>query len=315
MLTLTERLEGGLVGLLVGDALGVPYEFHDPHNLPQEVTMDPPKGFARSHASVPPGTWSDDGAQALALLDSLLACNGLNDKHLAGRLCAWLFEAAYTPDGRVFDVGIQTRRALEIARVGGLGVFDRPLNDEHESSQGNGSLMRSLPIALWYKGDRVLDLVNMAFMQSAVTHWHLNAHVCVAIYVLWAKHLLAGAKPMDGWLLALKDLDDSLESKSPARQVFVTLAQWTQRPTGTGYVIDSIFSARDALVESDDYESAVRMAISFGHDTDTTACIAGGLAGILYGNRSIPREWRSALRGREVYRPLLEDLIAWRQTK
>jgi ADP-ribosylglycohydrolase len=74
MPTLHERLEGGLFGLLIGDALGVPYEFHPPQALPPlaEIEMAPPAAFARAHVGVPPGTWSDDGAQALALLASLL---------------------------------------------------------------------------------------------------------------------------------------------------------------------------------------------------------------------------------------------------
>ena len=74
MPALHERIAGGLWGLLVGDALGVPYEFHEPHDLPprHQLEMRPPASFRRAHAHVPPATWSDDGAQALALLASLL---------------------------------------------------------------------------------------------------------------------------------------------------------------------------------------------------------------------------------------------------
>lgn len=85
MPTLAERLEGGLLGLLIGDALGVPYEFYPPQALPPvaELEFTPPPGFRRSHASVSPGTWSGDGAQALALLASLLAQDTLDlDKSL-----------------------------------------------------------------------------------------------------------------------------------------------------------------------------------------------------------------------------------------
>ena len=81
-------VEAGLIGLLVGDALGVPYEFHRPDGLPprDRIEMDPPPGFRRAHAGVPPGTWSDDGAQALVLLDSLLANDGLDLAHFADGL-------------------------------------------------------------------------------------------------------------------------------------------------------------------------------------------------------------------------------------
>lgn len=68
------KIKGGLYGLLVGDALGVPYEFHHSSQIPEYdlIEMEPPAGFLRAHSGVKPGTWSDDGAQALCLLDSLL---------------------------------------------------------------------------------------------------------------------------------------------------------------------------------------------------------------------------------------------------
>lgn len=76
MPTRAERIAGGLIGLLVGDALGVPYEFHEADEIPPsaQIEFEPPAGFDRSHKGTPPGTWSDDGAQALCLLDSLLVC-------------------------------------------------------------------------------------------------------------------------------------------------------------------------------------------------------------------------------------------------
>lgn len=109
-----QRVSGGLVGLLVGDALGVPYEFHPPESIPRAALIEyvPPPGFQRAHVGVPPGTWSDDGAQALILLDSLLACDGLNLVHFAGGLRRWLMEGFYAVNRSVFDIGAQTSTAL-----------------------------------------------------------------------------------------------------------------------------------------------------------------------------------------------------------
>ena len=94
---LSERLAGGLLGLLVGDAVGVPYEFLESYEVPglQEIELDPPPGFRRAHASIPPGTWSDDGAQALVLLDSLLDRGCLDLDDLAHRLRAWYDTATW----------------------------------------------------------------------------------------------------------------------------------------------------------------------------------------------------------------------------
>jgi ADP-ribosyl-[dinitrogen reductase] hydrolase len=80
MTTRLERIRGGMYGLLTGDALGVPYEFSAPQDIPERrlIDMSPPPGFARAHSSVPEGTWSDDGAQALLLLASLVECPSLD---------------------------------------------------------------------------------------------------------------------------------------------------------------------------------------------------------------------------------------------
>src|SRR5438094_2625874 len=90
-MTRWERIEGGILGLLMGDALGVPYEFHPPEALPpvDSIEMDPPAAFERAHRRVPPGTWSDDGAHALCLLASLLDCGQLDIDDFGRRLVGW----------------------------------------------------------------------------------------------------------------------------------------------------------------------------------------------------------------------------------
>ena len=147
-----QRVSGGLLGLLVGDALGVPYEFHPPESIPPAdlIEFSPPPGFQRAHVGVPPGTWSDDGAQALVLLDSLLACDGLDLAHFAGGLRRWLLEGFYAVNRSVFDIGAQTSTALN--RLG-AGIPPESSGPSDERHNGNGSLMRVLPLALWHRGD------------------------------------------------------------------------------------------------------------------------------------------------------------------
>lgn len=78
---------------------------------------------------------------------------------------------------------------------------------------------------------------------------------------------------------------------------------------GSGYVVDCLHSARRALEQGSSYEQVVRRAISLGNDTDTTACVAGGIAGIRYGLSGIPARWREALRGQALHQDLLEQLV------
>ena len=134
-ITFEDRIRGAVYGLLVGDALGVPYEFHSAQDLPfqEEIEFDPPDYFRRSHTGVPSGTWSDDGAQALILLDSLLACSGLDPDHFARGLVDWYDRGFMTPDGIVFDVGIQTASSIKELK-GGISPTLSGGFDEYSSS-------------------------------------------------------------------------------------------------------------------------------------------------------------------------------------
>ena len=300
------RIAGGLVGLLVGDALGVPYEFHDADRLPPVSAIDfrPPPGFPRSHSSVPPGTWSDDGAQALCLLASLVECGRLDPADFADRLLRWYREGYLAVDGRVFDVGVQTRRALErLAR----GVPATEAGPSDEQSNGNGSLMRVLPLALWHGGTDA-DLVRDAGLQSVVTHGHARSRACCALYCLWARRTLDEAA--DPWAEAVAALRSIGEDDLALLAELNDVIRPDDHPPGSGggYVVDCLWSARTAC-RQETFEDVARTAVGIGNDTDTTAAVAGGIAGVRLGIEAIPERWRYNLRGRDLYRPLLDGLL------
>ncbi len=308
-ISLASRVSGGLWGLLVGDAVGVPYEFHRPDRLPPRdaIEMTPPAGFLRAHRGVPTGTWSDDGALALALLDSLLAKGSLDLPDFATRMLAWFERGAYTPDGRVFDVGNQTARAFASLREGKSPETSGP---DGERENGNGSLMRVLPLALVHRGS-VADLARLAELQSLPTHGHARSRVCCALYCLWARFELEG--DTDGFMRAATELRRIYAGDEERLEVleFHVRPEDTSPGGGSGYVVDTLRSARDVLMEPS-YEGVVKAAIALGHDTDTTACVAGGIAGIRHGVEGIPARWSEALRGREVVAPLLDSLLTKR---
>jgi ADP-ribosyl-[dinitrogen reductase] hydrolase len=301
-----QQIHGGLIGLLVGDALGVPYEFHDPRDIPRFdlIEYEPPAGFARAHKSTPPGTWSDDGAQAMCLLASLQHHNRLEPQDLAQRFLDWYEHGYLAVDARVFDVGIQTAKSIRAIQAG-VPALEAGSNDQY--SQGNGSLMRVLPLVLWHQGGDA-ELVSLAHDQSKITHGHLVCQVCCALYCLWARRILENHS--GAWDAAL----EALRATYATRPEHLAVLEDVFRPraernvTGTGFVIDSLFSAKWAL-EQGDFETVVRAAISLGNDTDTTACIAGGLAGIRDGLEGIPIRWREGLRGQEWLEPLLKTLM------
>ena len=308
MTALEERIAGGLWGLLVGDAVGVPYEFHPPHDLPprEQIDMRPPPGFRRAHAGVSPGTWSDDGAQALALLASLLECGALDLADFGRRLVAWYERGYLAVDNHVFDVGIQTSQAIRELMAGAPAHSAGPA---HEHANGNGSLMRVLPLALWHRGSDH-ELVRDAHAQSLVTHGHLRSQVCCALYCLWARRMLQDVP--DAWGEAARTLRTIYGGASPAAEELERQIRPDEPPEGrgSGYVVDCLRSARLAI-GAGGYEDVVRAAIALGHDTDTTACVAGGIAGIRDGVGAIPSRWLEQLRGKDLVEPLLRQLIEY----
>ncbi|QDV38875.1 ADP-ribosylglycohydrolase family protein [Tautonia plasticadhaerens] len=303
---LRDRIEGGLLGLLVGDALGVPYEFHAPEDLPpvEAIEMTPPEGFRRAHATVPPGTWSDDGAQALCLLASLLDCGRLELEDLGRRLVDWHGRGYLAVGGVVFDIGITTAGALHRLRDGVPAELAGPTG---ERDNGNGSLMRALPLALWHLGGDA-ELADLACSQSKLTHGHARSQACCALYCLWARRILQGAP--DPWRDAVSTLRGLCDYDSPLMIELEGAIRPDEPPSGrgTGYVVDCLRSARLAL-DAGPYEAVVKAAVALGHDTDTTACVAGGLAGLRDGASAIPARWLDALRGKPLYEPLLDRLV------
>ena len=191
---LADRLSGAVWGHLIGDAVGVPYEFGPPVPAASVVF-----GRPGTHGR-PPGTWSDDGAMMLALLDSLLTV-GFDPADQGDALPGWADDGAYTPDGEgKFDIGNATAGALDRVR-GGIPAEEA---GGDETTLGNGSLMRTLPIALVGHDLAPADLVEQASRASAVTHASAVARTTCALYVLIAADLLRGRRDRAA---ALRDCD------------------------------------------------------------------------------------------------------------
>ncbi|MEI8332629.1 MAG: ADP-ribosylglycohydrolase family protein [Chloroflexota bacterium] len=323
--TLADRLAGAVWGHLVGDAIGVPYEFRPPAAI-----GDVRFGERGTHGQ-PPGTWSDDGALMLALLDSLLTCGlrtdgnrtdwtydpaiGFDVADQGRRIVAWQDEGRYTPDGDgSFDIGGTTARAIDALR---RGVPAEETGPTHDRACGNGSLMRILPLALVERDVPDDVLVDHAHRASAVTHGHVRCQATCAWYVLTARRLLEGepdpAVAFEAGRAALGRAYDAMgDAGSGYRDALAFVAGWraTHEPAGGGAAWDALWSARTAIESAGSYRETVERAIRLGDDTDTTAAIAGGLAGARWGIDAIPDGWLGGMRGREIVLPLVDRLVA-----
>ena len=287
-----DRLMGGLVGLIIGDALGVPVEF----SSRQERDQDPlqgMRGFGTHHQ--PAGTWSDDGALAMAHAAAFIAHGWNPEQHLRAFL-AWLEDGHFTAHNNVFDIGLATRRALQRFRNG------RPLTEiggDRNVDNGNGSLMRILPASCWWAGSPPSELIANLGEASALTHAHVRSRLCCALHGLIADRLLSRV-PME---YALKESAVLIAPCIPTeeRAVFASLLDgscltWSRNAIPSdGHVVSTLIAACWCLHHHADFADAVLAAVNLGEDTDTTAAVTGGLAGLRCGFSGLPVAWTTCL--------------------
>lgn len=306
----SQIVQGAILGHLVADAVGTPYEFKEPHEIPayDQIDMIPPEGYKKSWSRWPLAIWSDDGSQMLNLVEYYLerkksAKAWFND--WAERLVRW-YDGHLWVDGKSFDAGIQTKQAIMQLKEG-VHPFTAARN--HEFANGNGSLMRCLPTALF-----CLDYSDEGFFKevegiSYITHPHPLSKIACVFYCDIARQLIKKV-PLDD---AINRVSTKLLSYYKGDEL-----DWCRKvldgekltPTGHGYVVDALWSAIHCLRVTDNYRDCVKTAIALGHDTDTTACIAGGLAGIIYGASSIPKEWIASVASHKTFNDQVLPLIS-----
>jgi ADP-ribosylglycohydrolase/O-acetyl-ADP-ribose deacetylase (regulator of RNase III) len=304
---LAERILGGLWGAVVGDALGVPVEFQLRSTLDEQPVIDM-RGFGTYN--VPPGTWSDDSSLLLCTLYSLIG-RRLDTADLAQRFVRFLDRAYMTPAGEVFDIGIATATAIDRMKA---GVPPEEAGGAEDSDNGNGSLMRILPVALRFYRESDTALVEYAHRASALTHRHPRSKIACGYACVLAKYLLEGDSPLTAYVRAndfarsyYTDGRWAIELPQYGRVLGGRLAQLPREVVpSTGYVVHTLEASLWCLLTTRTYEEAVLRAVNLGGDTDTTACVTGGWAGLHYSLGQVPSRWRQAIARAED----LEDLFA-----
>lgn len=296
------KIRGGILGALVGDALGVPYEFEF-RMKPNDVVW---KGFG-THQQ-PPGTWSDDGALLLCAVDSLSEKGHFDENHLATKFLLWQAKGHMACGQKLFDIGNATVKALYRLR-NGVPPLEAGLRDKY--SCGNGSLMRILPHALFQPLGNSERLVEIAHSSSAITHGHPLCQVACALYCLLAQELLEERDKEEALSESVEKLKKYYRNYKEKNQHEEELNRLlSHNPLlGSGFVADSFHSSWLAFLETSSFEEALKRAVSFGQDTDTVASITGGLAGVYYGEEAIPKEWRESLRIEEEHERVMRRFL------
>lgn len=297
---MNQILQTILIGTAVGDALGVPVEFK-----PREMLKANPVTDMREYGShhQPKGTWSDDTSLMLCLAESMV--EGIDINKLSQKFIAWKNDNLWTPHGWVFDIGIGTRIAIERLEDGMspelAGGFD-------EMDNGNGSLMRILPLVLHIKDLDVEERYDWTKKVSSITHGHVRSVMACFYYLEFARKIIAGKDKFQAYNELQSEVSMYFESRTInpleiqkfSRLLFEDISKVEEdNIKSTGYVIDTLEASVWCLLTTNSYKEAVLKAVNLGNDTDTTGAVTGGLAGLLYGVEQIPQEWLQVIARKE----------------
>lgn len=298
-----------MIGLAVGDALGAAVEFCAPGEF------EPVTGYRGGGPHpISAGEWTDDTSMALALADSIGEVGwDINDQ--AERYVTWWSTGKYSVNGRVFDIGGTTVRALHRfwrqrdARSSG---------DTSSSASGNGSIMRLAPVPVAYMDlfpDRLDALTEKLVESSLPTHAsgpclsacvYLGTVLCGLLQGVPRDEVLAPDWPP---LVRIRQ-DYPLHDEVEVVRLGSFRHKQPPRICGSGYVVASLEAALWAFHDAGDFREAVLRAVNLGNDADTTAAVCGQLAGAYWGELGIPQDWRDGLARKDMIEPILERLVA-----
>lgn len=264
-------IKDAVYGLAVGDALGLPVQFkaRDSYKLEDMI------GYGTF--GLPAGSWSDDTSLTLATCASIKRSSKIDIVDIRKCFEDWYYRGKFTPFGKAYDIGRTCSAAIDT----GKGLDD-------EWSNGNGSLMRIIPLAFI---PNVTD--EQVANVSAITHAHPRTmHGCV-LYIKIAKGLLEGR--------SLKEcITEYVGEESEYARVRHIEERSREEIASSGYVVDTFEAAMWCLLTTGSYKECLLKATNLGDDTDTVGAVAGGLAGIIYGIDGIPKEWIEKLQAKNI---------------
>lgn len=289
----SKLIHSALFGVAVGDALGVPVEFRDRDYLKKNPVSD---FLGYMCWNQPPGTWSDDSSLTFCLAESL--CKGYDLDDIANNFIKWYKAGYWGAHHKVFDIGGSTRYSIQRLISGESPSYS---GNMMEYDNGNGSLMRILPIVFHFVEESDLDKIYKTVKEiSSITHAHFRSVFACFIYIIFAIELLKNGKKRTAYQNMQKKILSYIENKGFnekevslfKRLLNSDIEQYEEDEIlSSGYVLHSLEAAFWCLMNEESYHKTVLKAVNLGGDTDTTAAIAGGLAGLLYGFDAIPQEW------------------------
>jgi ADP-ribosyl-[dinitrogen reductase] hydrolase len=302
---LLDNIKSVLFGVAVGDALGVPVEFKSREYLKINPISDM---IGYGTYNLPPGTFSDDSSLTFCLAEGLSSEFDL--KNIANLFAQWRYNGFWTPYGEVFDIGNTTSKAIANFNRG-IGINAIGLTDEF--SNGNGSLMRISPLLFYIYDKEINERFELTNQISSLTHAHIISVIACFYYLEFARLILLGKEKFEAYNTLSEEIINFLRNQNfqdKEINVFSRLLNgnihelFEEEIKSSGYVIHTLEASIWCIMNTNDYSEAVIKAVNLGSDTDTTAAVTGGLAGLIYGFNSIPKKWIDLLAKSEE----IEDL-------
>ncbi|MCX5775881.1 MAG: ADP-ribosylglycohydrolase family protein, partial [Firmicutes bacterium] len=310
----------GIIGVAIGDALGLPYHFKDRGFLCENPVLGmndwPGKGLGM-------GFYSDDTSMTLCLLDSLTRYQKINYKDICNNLVLWLGNGKFTPAGYSFGFGQTTLKAIQNFI---LGTEPTSCGSKDEFANGNGSLIRILPLIFYLYpryGEHLFRDSKCAKTiadTSSLTHAHERTIIAVSIYLSIAAKIITKRLEKGGPLiksqLSRAIEEGSLETISyfstqksfsgqmgyfdkflmnPKSKKINLLSFKNKEIRSSAYVVDTLEASIWCLLKAKTFKDAVLLAVNLGGDTDSCGSVTGGLAGLAYGKERIPKTWINTL--------------------
>ena len=298
-------IKNSILGLILGDALGVPVEFKSREELDRNPIKDM---IGYGTHNLPAGTWSDDSSMTLITLESL--SKGYNPEDIMNGFVKWAYKSYMTPYGKTFSIGNTTSIACRMYK---LNKDIKACGETSERSNGNGSLMRILPVSIFLANESEKTIVEKSFEISGLTHNHIRAKIACGLYSLIVSDLLKGKNLYEALANANRIIgpyipnDERIHFKRISDFEILQLNRSAIK--STGYVIDTLEACLWCLFNSSDYKEAVLKAVNLGADTDTTAAVTGSLAGIIFGLEHISSKWIKSLAKFDKIDKLIDKFI------
>lgn len=306
-----DEIKEAIYGFIIGDVIGFPVEFISRDVLKTSPVIDIQ---VRKDMNVPKGVFSDDTSMILATMDSILTNNTINLNDIMNKFCEWCYNGKYTATNKVLDIGITTKQSL--AKYYHLKLDPVECGASGFNDNGNGSLMRMLPIVIYSKHKNVdfETLYNCVKSVSSLTHSHDISILGCLLYCNYMLNLMNGYNKYDAYkMINLKDYTRLFkrETLSYYEKIFnhdLHLLN-EEEINSTGYIVDTLLCSIWCILKNDNFKETLLNAVNLGNDTDTIGAITGSMAGVIYGYNSIPSIWIADICGIDKYESIINNFI------